>query len=60
MIILRLYLVLAGLALAVSLLAGLITGDRRWFRFAGQLFRFSAVLLIVVLALFAAARLLLR
>lgn len=60
MFVLRLYLVVAGLALAVLLLLGLLRRDPRWFRFAWQLFRFSVVLLVVVFALIALGRLILR
>jgi len=59
-LILRLYLIIAGLALAISVLLGLVLRDRRWFRFAWQLLKFSLVLLVVVLALIAAGRLFLR
>lgn len=60
MLILRLYLILAGLTLAVSILLGWVLKDPRWFRFAWQVFKFSLVLLIVVLALLAVGRLFLR
>lgn len=57
---LRLYLILAGLALVGSLLTGLILRDPRWFRFARQLFKFSLILLVLILALLALGRLFVR
>jgi hypothetical protein len=57
---LRLYLVLAGLAILGALLLGVVLHDRRWFRFAGQLLKFSLILLLVVLALAALGRLFVR
>lgn len=57
---LRLYLVLAGLAILGALLLGVVLRDRRWFRFAGQLLKFSLILLLVVLALAALGRLFVR
>jgi hypothetical protein len=59
MVILRLYLVLAGLAIVVSVLLGFLLRDPRWFRFAWQLLKFSVVLLLVFLALVAVGRLVL-
>jgi hypothetical protein len=56
MVILRLYLVIAGLALAISVLLALLLHDRRWFRFGWQLLKFSVVLLLVVLTLVAIGR----
>ncbi len=59
MLILRLYLIIAGLALVLSLLLGLVLRDRRWFRFAWQLLKFSVVLLLLVLGLIAIGRIVL-
>lgn len=59
MFVLRFYLIIAVLALAVSLLLGLLLRDRRWFRFAWQLLKFSVVLLLVVLGLIAVGRIVL-
>lgn len=59
MLILRFYLIIAGLALVLSILLGLLLRDRRWFRFAWQLFKFSVVLLLVVLGLIAVGRMVL-
>ncbi|MEO1767471.1 hypothetical protein [Thiobacter aerophilum] len=60
MFLLRLYLILAGLALGGALLMGLVSRDPRWFRFAWQLLKFSLVLLVVVLGLIALSRVILR
>jgi hypothetical protein len=55
-LILRLYLIIAGLALVLSVFLGLVSRDRRWFRFAWQLLKFSVVLLLLVLGLIAVGR----
>lgn len=57
MILLRFYLLIIGLTLAGAILVGFLLKDRRWFRFAWQLFKFSFVLLLVVGAAFAIGRL---
>lgn len=59
MVILRFYLVIAVLALVISVLLGVVLRDRRWFRFAWQLLKFSLVLLLVVLGLIAIGRIVL-
>jgi hypothetical protein len=59
MLVLRLFLILAGVAVASSLVVGFLLRDPRWFRFAWQILKFSLVLLLVVLALIAAGRLVL-
>lgn len=46
--VLRLYLILLALTIGSALLVGLIRKDKRWFRFAWQLLKFSLVLLLVV------------
>jgi hypothetical protein len=56
MLILRFYLIIAALALVISLLLGILLRDRRWFRFAWQLLKFSVVLLLVILGLVAVGR----
>jgi len=48
MILLRFYLLIVALAIGASLLVGLLLRDKRWFRFAWQLFKFSIVLLLVI------------
>lgn len=59
MLILRFYLIIAALALVLSVLLGVVLRDRRWFRFAWQLLKFSLVLLLVVLGLVAVGRIIL-
>ena len=46
--VLRLYLILVVLTIGSALLVGLMRKDKRWFRFAWQLLKFSLVLLLVV------------
>ncbi len=48
MILLRFYLPIVALAIGAALLVGLLLRDKRWFRFAWQLFKFSIVLLLVI------------
>lgn len=48
MILLRFYLIIVVLAIGAALLVGLLLRDKRWYRFAWQLFKFSIVLLLVV------------
>lgn len=60
MVFVRLYLLLAAITVAVSLVVGLSYRDARWFRFAWQLVKLSALILVVVLGLGAAARFLLH
>jgi len=48
MIVLRFYLLIVLLTIGGALLVGLFYKDKRWLRFAWQLFKFSAVLLLVI------------
>lgn len=48
MIVLRFYLLIVLLTIGGALLVGLVLRDKRWLRFAWQLFKFSVVLLLVV------------
>lgn len=48
MIVLRFYLLIVLLTIGGALVVGLLFKDKRWFRFAWQLFKFSAVLLLVL------------
>lgn len=48
MIVLRFYLLIVLLTIGAAMLVGLVTKDKRWLRFAWQLFKFSVVLLLVV------------
>ncbi len=60
LVVLRLFLILAGLVIAAAVLVGLMRRDRRWFRFAWQLIKFSAMVLLVILAALAVGRIVLR
>ena len=48
MIVLRFYLLIVVLTIGGALLVGLFYKDKRWIRFAWQLFKFSVVLLLVI------------
>lgn len=48
MIILRFYFLIVLLTLGGALLVGLIYKDKRWLRFAWQLFKFSIVLILII------------
>jgi hypothetical protein len=48
MIVLRFYLLIVLLTIGSALLVGMVLRDKRWLRFAWQLFKFSVVLLLVV------------
>ena len=48
MIVLRFYLLIVLLTIGGALLVGLLYKDKRWFRFAWQLFKFSIVMLLVI------------
>ena len=48
MILLRFYLLIVLLTIGGALLVGLVYRDKRWLRFAWQLFKFSVVLLLVI------------
>ena len=57
MVILRFYLLIVLLTIGGALVVGLVFKDKRWFRFAWQLFKFSVVLLLVIGLAFAVGRL---
>lgn len=59
MLVLRFLLFLGLISIAVSVGAYLITRDRRYLRFAWQLFKFSGVLLLIVAAVIAMGRIIL-
>lgn len=59
MILLRFYLFIVVLTIGGALLVGVLLQDKRWFRFAWQLFKFSIVLLLVIGAALVIGRLLL-
>ncbi len=56
MIILRLFLILIALLLIWSVGMYVFKGDRRYLRFAGQIIRFSVILLLVAALLFVLER----
>jgi cell division protein FtsW (lipid II flippase) len=51
--VLRILGIAVALALGVTVLAWLFTGERRWLRIAWQIFRYAAFGLLMVLLLFA-------
>ena len=57
MVVLRFYLLIVLLTIGGALVVGLVFKDKRWFRFAWQLFKFSAVLLLIIGLAFAVGRL---
>ena len=59
MILLRFYFLIVVFTIGGSLLVGVLQKDKRWFRFAWQLFKFSIVLALVVAAAVAIGRLVL-
>ena len=56
--VLRVAVVAAAIAIAVSVLAWVLTGEPRWKRIAWQVFRFSVFGLLAILVLFAGESLL--
>jgi hypothetical protein len=59
LIILRLFLIFVGLGVGLSILMAFVTQDKRYFRFAWQVFKFSVVLLLVFAALMVMGRIIL-
>ena len=57
-VVLRILALAAVLALGASVLAWLLTGDRRWLRIAWQVFKYAVFGLALVLLLFAGEALL--
>jgi hypothetical protein len=57
-VVVRILAIAVAIALGTTLLAWLLTGDRRWLRIAWQIFRYAAFGLLVVLLLFAGEALL--
>lgn len=53
LVVLRIIGVAAAIAIAVTVAAWIITGDRRWLRLAGQIFKYAVFVLVFVLILFA-------
>lgn len=58
MVIVRLLVFLSLAAIGVALLLYLVTRDRRYLRFIGQVIKFTLILLAAVLIFYAAERLL--
>ena len=56
MLILRIVAYLAVVAIGVSLAVFLFTGDRRWLRFAWQIFKYGLIFAAIVLGLIAVER----
>jgi len=56
---LRFYLLIVGLAIIGAVIVGLLLKDKRWFRFAWQLLKFSLVLILVIAAALAIGRIVL-
>jgi hypothetical protein len=56
---LRFYLLIVGLAIAGALIVGVLLKDKRWFRFAWQLLKFSLVLVLLIAAAIAIGRIVL-
>jgi cell division protein FtsW (lipid II flippase) len=57
-VVLRILALAAVLALGASVLAWLLTGDRRWLRIAWQVFKYAVFGLALILVLFAGEALL--
>ena len=45
---LRFYLIIVGLVIVGAVIVGLLLKDKRWFRFAWQLLKFSLMLVLVI------------
>jgi hypothetical protein len=58
LVVLRIIGVAAAIAIAVTVAAWIITGDRRWLRLAAQIFKYAVFVLVFVLILFAGEALL--
>jgi len=56
---LRFYLLIVGLAIVGAVIVGVLLKDKRWFRFAWQLLKFSFVLVLVIAAAIAIGRIVL-
>ena len=56
---LRFYLIIVGLVIVGAVIVGLLLKDKRWFRFAWQLLKFSLVLGLVIALAIAVGRIVL-
>ena len=54
LVVLRIVGLAAALAIAVTVAAWLVTGERRWLRLAWRIFKYAVFVLVFVLILFAA------
>jgi hypothetical protein len=50
-LILRIVAFLAVVAIGISLVAALLTGDHRWYRFSWQIFKYGLIFALIVLGL---------
>jgi hypothetical protein len=55
-LVLRIVAFLAVIAIGVSLVAALVSGDRRWYRFAWQILKYGLIFALIVLVLLALER----
>jgi len=58
MLLLRIIGLLAAIALAVSVLLYMLSGERKYLNFAWRLFKYSIFVVVLILVLFASERLL--
>lgn len=58
MLLLRIIGLLAAIALAVSVLLYMLSGERKYLSFAWRLFKYSLFVVVLILVLFASERLL--
>jgi len=56
---LRFYLLIMGLAIVGAVIVGVLLKDKRWFRFAWQILKFSVVLVLVIAAAIVVGRIVL-
>lgn len=57
MLIARIFGVLLFVTLGVSVVAFIVTADRRWLRFAGQAFKLGVIILLIFMVLYVLERL---
>ncbi len=56
---LRFYLLIMGLAIVGAVIVGVLLKDKRWFRFAWQILKFSVVLVLGIAAAIVVGRIVL-
>jgi hypothetical protein len=59
LVFLRFFLLISVLAIVGALIAGVVLKDRRWFRFAWQVLKFTVIAILVVAAAIITGRLIL-